>query len=59
MKGSLAVVRELMMIDKSMVIHAKTKTLEATTLHMAASGGHGKIVSKFKLVNFSLLKVIR
>nr|CAD2199644.1 unnamed protein product [Meloidogyne enterolobii] len=44
MKGSLAVVRELMMIDKAMVIHAKTKILEATTLHMAASGGHSRIV---------------
>ncbi|CAD5209581.1 unnamed protein product [Bursaphelenchus xylophilus] len=44
MKGSLAVVRELMMIDKAMVIHAKTKTMEATTLHMAAGGGHAKIV---------------
>uniref|UniRef100_A0A914GWL2 Ion transport domain-containing protein n=1 Tax=Globodera rostochiensis TaxID=31243 RepID=A0A914GWL2_GLORO len=44
MKGSLAVVKELMMIDKAMVIHAKTKTLEATTLHMAAGGGHAKIV---------------
>lgn len=44
MKGSLAVVKELMMIDKAMVIQAKTKTLEATTLHMAASGGHAKIV---------------
>lgn len=27
-----------------MVIHAKTKMLEATTLHMAASGGHSRIV---------------
>uniref|UniRef100_A0A1I7TBT6 ANK_REP_REGION domain-containing protein n=1 Tax=Caenorhabditis tropicalis TaxID=1561998 RepID=A0A1I7TBT6_9PELO len=44
MKGSLAVVRELMMIDKPMVIQAKTKTLEATTLHMAAAGGHANIV---------------
>ncbi|KAK6730167.1 hypothetical protein RB195_006932 [Necator americanus] len=44
MKGSLAVVRELMMIDKAMVIQAKTKTLEATTLHMAAAGGHANIV---------------
>ncbi|KAI6212728.1 CBR-TRP-4 protein [Aphelenchoides besseyi] len=44
MKGSLAVVKELMMIDKAMVIHAKTKTMEATTLHMAAAGGHAKIV---------------
>uniref|UniRef100_A0A7E4VBG3 Ion_trans domain-containing protein n=1 Tax=Panagrellus redivivus TaxID=6233 RepID=A0A7E4VBG3_PANRE len=44
MKGSLAVVRELMMIDKPMVIHAKTKTMEATTLHMAAAGGHKNIV---------------
>ncbi|VDM95657.1 unnamed protein product, partial [Thelazia callipaeda] len=44
MKGSLAVVKELMMIDKAMVIQAKTKTMEATTLHMAASGGHDKIV---------------
>ncbi|CAK5065941.1 unnamed protein product [Meloidogyne enterolobii] len=35
MKGSLAV---------AMVIHAKTKILEATTLHMAASGGHSRIV---------------
>jgi hypothetical protein len=25
MKGALAVVKELMMIDKAMVIHAKTK----------------------------------
>ncbi|KHN74170.1 Ankyrin-2 [Toxocara canis] len=37
MKGSLAVVKELMMIDKAMVIQAKTKTMEATTLHMAVS----------------------
>uniref|UniRef100_A0A915DMQ0 Uncharacterized protein n=1 Tax=Ditylenchus dipsaci TaxID=166011 RepID=A0A915DMQ0_9BILA len=44
MKGSLAVVKELMMIDKAMVIQAKTKTMEATTLHMAAAGGHAKIV---------------
>ncbi|KJH52965.1 ankyrin repeat protein [Dictyocaulus viviparus] len=44
MKGSLAVVKELMMIDKAMVIQAKTKTLEATTLHMAAAGGHANIV---------------
>ncbi|VDL67349.1 unnamed protein product [Nippostrongylus brasiliensis] len=44
MKGSLAVVKELMMIDKAMVIQAKTKTLEATTLHMAAAGGHTNIV---------------
>ncbi|KHN87874.1 Ankyrin-3, partial [Toxocara canis] len=44
MKGSLAVVKELMMIDKAMVIQAKTKTMEATTLHMAAAGGHDKIV---------------
>ncbi|KAL3075605.1 hypothetical protein niasHT_034972 [Heterodera trifolii] len=44
MKGSLAVVKELMMIDKAMVIQAKTKCLEATTLHMAAGGGHAKIV---------------
>ncbi|CAJ0580832.1 unnamed protein product, partial [Mesorhabditis spiculigera] len=44
MKGSLAVVRELMMIDKAMVIQAKTKTMEATTLHMAAAGGHANIV---------------
>ena len=44
MKGSLAVVKELMMIDKPMVIHAKTKTMEATTLHMAAAGGHKNIV---------------
>uniref|UniRef100_A0A183EZ86 ANK_REP_REGION domain-containing protein n=1 Tax=Gongylonema pulchrum TaxID=637853 RepID=A0A183EZ86_9BILA len=44
MKGSLAVVKELMMIDKAMVIQAKTKTMEATTLHMAAAGGHEKIV---------------
>lgn len=43
-QGSLAVVRELMMIDKAMVIQAKTKTLEATTLHMAAAGGHANIV---------------
>ncbi|KAK5981003.1 putative Ion channel nompc, partial [Trichostrongylus colubriformis] len=34
MKGSLAVVKELMMIDKAM----------ATTLHMAAAGGHANIV---------------
>lgn len=27
MKGSLAVVKELMMIDKVMVIHAKTKVI--------------------------------
>ena len=40
----MAVVRELMMIDKPMVIQAKTKTLEATTLHMAAAGGHANIV---------------
>ncbi|KAI1722541.1 ankyrin repeats (3 copies) domain-containing protein [Ditylenchus destructor] len=44
MKGSLAVVKELMMIDKVMVIQAKTKTMEATTLHMAAAGGHAKVV---------------
>ncbi|TKR72642.1 hypothetical protein L596_020059 [Steinernema carpocapsae] len=44
MKGSLAVVKELMMIDKAMVIHAKTKTMEATTLHMASAGGHQNIV---------------
>ncbi|PAV85627.1 hypothetical protein WR25_08242 isoform C [Diploscapter pachys] len=44
MKGSLAVVKELMMIDKAMVIQAKTKTMEATTLHMAAAGGHANIV---------------
>uniref|UniRef100_A0A158PNG3 ANK_REP_REGION domain-containing protein n=1 Tax=Anisakis simplex TaxID=6269 RepID=A0A158PNG3_ANISI len=43
-KGSLAVVKELMMIDKAMVIQAKTKTMEATALHMAATGGHEKIV---------------
>ncbi|VDP35611.1 unnamed protein product [Heligmosomoides polygyrus] len=43
-QGSLAVVKELMMIDKAMVIQAKTKTLEATTLHMAAAGGHTNIV---------------
>ncbi|CAG9537301.1 unnamed protein product [Cercopithifilaria johnstoni] len=43
-KGSYAVVKELMMIDKAMVIQAKTKTMEATTLHMAATGGHSKIV---------------
>ncbi|KAF8366758.1 trp-4, partial [Pristionchus pacificus] len=44
MKGSLAVVRALMIIDKPMVIEAKTKSMEATTLHMAAAGGHEKIV---------------
>uniref|UniRef100_A0A1I7V877 ANK_REP_REGION domain-containing protein n=4 Tax=Loa loa TaxID=7209 RepID=A0A1I7V877_LOALO len=49
-KGSYAVVKELMMIDKAMVIQAKTKTMEATALHMAAAGGHDKIV-KFLLEN--------
>nr|CRZ23734.1 BMA-TRP-4 [Brugia malayi] len=43
-KGSYAVVKELMMIDKAMVIQAKTKTMEATALHMAAAGGHSRIV---------------
>ncbi|VDD86933.1 unnamed protein product [Enterobius vermicularis] len=43
MKGSYAVVKELMMIDKAMVIKAKTKSLEETALHMAAVGGHAKI----------------
>uniref|UniRef100_A0A0K0F903 ANK_REP_REGION domain-containing protein n=1 Tax=Strongyloides venezuelensis TaxID=75913 RepID=A0A0K0F903_STRVS len=44
MKGSYAVVKELMMIDKKMVLNAKTKTMEATALHMASAGGHTAIV---------------
>uniref|UniRef100_A0A1I8AYC2 ANK_REP_REGION domain-containing protein n=1 Tax=Meloidogyne hapla TaxID=6305 RepID=A0A1I8AYC2_MELHA len=50
MKGSLAVVRELMMIDKVQsflrlwLYMLKQKILEATTLHMASSGGHSRIV---------------
>ncbi|VDK70526.1 unnamed protein product, partial [Litomosoides sigmodontis] len=43
-KGSYAVIKELLVVDKAMVIQAKTKTTEATALHMAATGGHSKIV---------------
>ncbi|PIO68080.1 ankyrin repeat protein [Teladorsagia circumcincta] len=49
MKGSLAVVKELMMIDKAMVIQAKTKTLEhgMTALHLGAKNGFVSILEAF------------
>lgn len=39
-KGSALVVTELMKFDKSVVLTARNKITESTTLHIAAEGGH-------------------
>lgn len=45
MKGSGLTIKELMQIDKDMVIHAQTKTTESNTLHLGAAGGHRNVVA--------------
>ncbi|VDP30840.1 unnamed protein product [Soboliphyme baturini] len=44
LKGSLAVIKGLMTIDRNMVVNAKTKDTNSTALHMAVAGGHTEIV---------------
>uniref|UniRef100_T1IHG8 Uncharacterized protein n=1 Tax=Strigamia maritima TaxID=126957 RepID=T1IHG8_STRMM len=44
MKGSEAVIEELMRFNKVLVITARNKTSDSTSLHLAAEGGHDDVV---------------
>ncbi|XP_064482060.1 uncharacterized protein LOC135394918 [Ornithodoros turicata] len=44
MKGSTAVIKELMKFNKSIVTSSRNKTTDSTPLHLAAAGGHGSVV---------------
>ena len=43
-KGSVAVIKELMRSNKSVIATARTKTTDSTTLHLAAAGGHAVVI---------------
>lgn len=45
-KGSVAVIRELMRLNKESVINARITKTKSTTLHLAAEGGHVKVVKE-------------
>ncbi|KAK2186122.1 hypothetical protein NP493_214g02024 [Ridgeia piscesae] len=43
-KGSVAVIKELMRFNKVIVITARNRTNDSTSLHLAAAGGHPELV---------------
>uniref|UniRef100_A0A8W8JLN2 Uncharacterized protein n=1 Tax=Magallana gigas TaxID=29159 RepID=A0A8W8JLN2_MAGGI len=43
-KGSVAVIRELMKFNRSVVTTARNRTNNSTALHLAAAGGHKEVV---------------
>ncbi|KAH6936882.1 hypothetical protein HPB50_024045 [Hyalomma asiaticum] len=44
MKGSTAVIKELMKFNKSIVTSSRNRTTDSTPLHLASAGGHANVV---------------